>query len=390
MDDSRAAGPGKVGLAAGGGDDGGDKIHGGEDCLLADDVAVMILKKIAADKNILNLRIGNGDIDSAGRLRLGMRACDAGNANAKLCAGLLSCADCHLGGDRTGINGIVFDGVRLDRNKVHFGGGRVSDKAVLHNLRRARNGGEGRGKKAGGAAFGGRDVKRFGLKQGDKLLGGLRDRIHDKTPLNGRMYARVERPGFFILIEQNEEQPGSEDLEGVEKLIGCERDGEVVRFFVIDQGMDAGVGEDRRSNIDEQVGIIRREEGRNQKGNHDTDRPHEGVLDEGGDVIIGVLFLGGLGGKFHVPPGALLEVGKDTLKVIIGDEMREEHEEKEKKFDGHNHSPALTLHGIKFDSDIKNYKDKADTDKNQYTFIIILFHFSAPFDFSWLLEPERK
>ena len=174
----------------------------------------------------------------------------------------------------------------------------------------------------------------------------------------------MECPGFYILIEQNEEQPGSEDLEGVEKLIGCERDGEVVRFFVIDQGMDAGVGEDRRSNIDEQVGIIRREEGRNQKGNHDTDRPHEGVLDEGGDVIRGVLFLGGLGGKFHVPPGALFEVSKDTLEVIIGDEMREEQEEKEKKFDGHKNSPALTLHVIKFDSDIKNYKDKTDADKD--------------------------
>ena len=165
MNDGRAAGPGEVGLTAGGGDDGGDKIHSSEDCLLADDVAIMILKKIAADKNILSLRIGNGDIDSAGGLRIGMRACDAGDANAKLCAGLLSCADCHLGGDRTGINGIVFDSVRLDRDKVHFGGGRVGDKAVLHNLRRAGNGGEGRGEKAGGAAFGSRDVKRFGLQQ---------------------------------------------------------------------------------------------------------------------------------------------------------------------------------------------------------------------------------
>lgn len=56
----------------------------------------------------------------------------------------------------------------------------------------------------------------------------------------------------------------------------------------------------------------------------------------------------------------------------------------------HNDSPALILHGVEFDSDIKNYKNKADTDKNQGTFIIILFHFSAPFDFSWLPEPERK
>ena len=144
---------------------------------------------------------------------------------------------------------------------------------------------------------------------------------------------------FFGLIGQNEEQPGGEDLEGVEELIGCEGDGEFVRFFVIDQGMNAGIGENGRREIDEQARIVRREEGGNQKGNYDTDRPHEGVLDEGGDVIIGVLFLGGLGGKFHVPPGALLEVGKDTLEVIIGNEVGEKHKEKEKKFDGHNHSP---------------------------------------------------
>ena len=198
-------------------------------------------------------------------------------------------------------------------------------------------------------------------------------------------------PGlFFGLIGQNEEQPGEKDLAGMKKLVSGERNGEFIRFFVINQGMDAGVGEDRRSNIDEQVRVVRREEGGNQKGNHDTDRPHEGVLDEGGDVIIGVLFLGGLGGKFHVPPGTLLEVGKDTLEVIIGNEVGEKHKEEEKKFDGHKDSPALILHSVEFDSDIKNYKDKADTDKNQGTFIIILFHFSAPFDFSWLLEPERK
>lgn len=151
----------------------------------------------------------------------------------------------------------------------------------------------------------------------------------------------MECPGFFILIEQNEEQPGGKDLEDVEELIGCEGDGKFVRFFIIDQGMEFGIGENGRREIDEQVRVVRREKSGNQKGNHDTDRPHEGVLDEGGDVIIGVLFLGGLGGKFHVPPGALFEIGKDTLEVIIGDEMREEHEEKEKKFDGHKNSPAL-------------------------------------------------
>nr|DAG67672.1 MAG TPA: hypothetical protein [Caudoviricetes sp.] len=198
MDDGRAAGPGEVGLAAGGGDDGGDKIHSSEDCLLADDVAVMILKKITADKNILNLGIGHGDIDSAGRLRFRMRTCNAGDANAKLCAGLLSCADCHLGGDRTGINSVILDGVRFDRDKVHFGSGRVSNKAVLHNTGCAGDAGERGREETGGAAFGSRDVKRFGFEQINKLLGGLRDRIHDKAPLNGRMYARVLRPWFLF------------------------------------------------------------------------------------------------------------------------------------------------------------------------------------------------
>ena len=198
MDDGRTAGPGKVGLAAGGSDDGGDKIHSSEDCLLADDVAVMILKKITADKNILNLGIGNGDIDGAGRLRIGMRACDAGDANAKLCAGLLSCADCHLGGDRTGINGIILDGIRFDRDKVRFGSGRVSDKAILHNAGCAGDAGERGREETCGAAFGSRDVKEFGFEQINKLLGGLRDRIHDKAPLNGRMYARVLRPWFLF------------------------------------------------------------------------------------------------------------------------------------------------------------------------------------------------
>ena len=87
MDNGGAAGPSKVGLAAGGSDDGGDKIHSSKDGFLADDVAVVILKKIAANENILDLRIGHGDIDSAGRLRFRMRACNSGDTNAKLCAG---------------------------------------------------------------------------------------------------------------------------------------------------------------------------------------------------------------------------------------------------------------------------------------------------------------
>lgn len=45
MDNGGAAGPGKVGLAAGRSDNGGDKIHGSKYGFLADDVAVVILKK---------------------------------------------------------------------------------------------------------------------------------------------------------------------------------------------------------------------------------------------------------------------------------------------------------------------------------------------------------
>ena len=142
MDNGGAAGPGKVGLAAGGSDDGGDKIHSSKDGFLTDDVRVVILKKIAADENILDLRIGHGDIDSAGRLRFCMRTCNAGDANAKLCARFLSCADCHLSGDRTGINSVILDGVRLDRDKVHFGSGRVGDKEILHKAGCAGDTGE--------------------------------------------------------------------------------------------------------------------------------------------------------------------------------------------------------------------------------------------------------
>lgn len=114
------------------------------------------------------------------------------------------------------------------------------------------------------------------------------------------------------------------------------------------------------------------------------------MFDEGGDVINRIVFLNEFLGVLEVPPQTLLEISKDALEIVIGNEVGEEHEEEKKKFDGHKDSPTLILHGVEFDSDIKNYKNKADTDKNQGTFIIILFHFSAPFDFSWLPEPERK
>ena len=114
------------------------------------------------------------------------------------------------------------------------------------------------------------------------------------------------------------------------------------------------------------------------------------MLDESGDVINRIVFLNEYLGVLEVPPETLLEISEDALKIVIGNEVGEKHKEEEKKFDEHNNSPALILHGVEFDSDIKNYKDKADTDKNQGAFIIILFHFSTPFDFSWLPEPERK
>jgi hypothetical protein len=114
------------------------------------------------------------------------------------------------------------------------------------------------------------------------------------------------------------------------------------------------------------------------------------MFDESGDVINRIVFLNEYLGVLEVPPQALLEIGEDALEVVIGNEVGEKHKEEEKKFDEHNDSPALILHGVEFDSNIKNYKDKADTDKNHGTFIIILFHFCAPFDFSWLLGPERK
>lgn len=70
------------------------------------------------------------------------------------------------------------------------------------------------------------------------------------------------------------------------------------------------------------------------------------MLDEGSDIINGIVFLNEFLGKLEVPPGALLEIGEDSLEVVIGNEVGEEHKEKEKKFDGHNHSPALTIHGL--------------------------------------------
>ena len=114
------------------------------------------------------------------------------------------------------------------------------------------------------------------------------------------------------------------------------------------------------------------------------------MLDEGSDVINRIMLLNEYLGVLEIPPQTLLEISEDALEIVIGNEVEEEHKKEEKKFDGHKDSPALILHGVEFDSDIKDYKDKADTDKNHGAFIIILFHFSAPFDFSWLPEPERK
>lgn len=271
MDNGGTAGPSKVGLAAGGSDDGGDKIHGSKDGFLTDDVAVVILKKIAANENILDLRIGHGDIDSAGRLRFCMRTCNAGDANAKLCAGFLSCADCHLGSDRTGINSIILDGVRFDRDKVHFGSGRVSDKAVLHNAGCAGDTGERGREESGSAAFSSRDVKRFGFEQLNKLLGGLRDRIHKQRSFEWEDVRQGFATLVFIfLIEQNEEQPGKKDLADMKELVGGKRDRTFVRFLVIDNSMKTGIGKNGGTEIDNCMRIIGEEQRINQKRNRNA------------------------------------------------------------------------------------------------------------------------
>lgn len=99
------------------------------------------------------------------------------------------------------------------------------------------------------------------------------------------------------------------------------------------------------------------------------------MLDEGGDVINRIMFLNEHLEVLEVPPQTLLEIGEDALEIVIGNEVGEKHKEEEKKFDEHNHSPALILHGVEFDSDIENHKDKADTDKNQGA----LYHYSFSF-----------
>lgn len=266
MDDGGTAGPGKVGLAAGRSDNGGDKIHGSKDGFLTDDVAVVIPKKIAANENILDLRIGYGDIDSADRLRFCMRTCNAGDTNAKLCAGFLSCADCHLGGDRTGINSVILDGVRFDRDKVRFGSGRVSDKTVLHNAGCAGDAGKRGREEAGGAAFGSTDVKRFGFEQLNKLLGGLRDRIHKQRSFEWEDVRQGFATLVFIfLIGQNEEQPGKKDLTGMKELVGGKRDRTFVCFLVVNNSMKTGISKNGGTEIGNCMGVIRNEQRVNQK-----------------------------------------------------------------------------------------------------------------------------
>lgn len=70
------------------------------------------------------------------------------------------------------------------------------------------------------------------------------------------------------------------------------------------------------------------------------------MFDEGGDVINRIVFLNEHLGVLEVPPQTLLEIGKDALEIVIGNEVREKHEEEENKFDGHNDSLALTIHGL--------------------------------------------
>ena len=65
------------------------------------------------------------------------------------------------------------------------------------------------------------------------------------------------------------------------------------------------------------------------------------MFDEGGDVINRIVFLNEHLGVLEVPPQTLLEIGEDTLKIVIGNEVGENHKEEEEKFDGHKNSPAL-------------------------------------------------
>ena len=65
------------------------------------------------------------------------------------------------------------------------------------------------------------------------------------------------------------------------------------------------------------------------------------MFDESGDVINRIVFLNEFLGVLEVPPQTLLEIGEDALEIVIGNEVGEEHEEEEKKFDGHKDSPAL-------------------------------------------------
>nr|DAG67670.1 MAG TPA: hypothetical protein [Caudoviricetes sp.] len=65
------------------------------------------------------------------------------------------------------------------------------------------------------------------------------------------------------------------------------------------------------------------------------------MLDESGDVINRIMLLNEYLGVLEVPPQTLLEIGEDSLEIVIGNEVGEEHKEEEKKFDGHKNSPAL-------------------------------------------------
>lgn len=65
------------------------------------------------------------------------------------------------------------------------------------------------------------------------------------------------------------------------------------------------------------------------------------MLDESGDVINRIMLLNEHLGVLEVTPQTLLEIGEDSLEVVIGNDVGEKHKEEEKKFDGHKNSPAL-------------------------------------------------
>lgn len=77
-------------------------------------------------------------------------------------------------------------------------------------------------------------------------------------------------PGFYFLMEQNEEQPGKKDLADMKELVGGKRNSTFVCFLVVDNSMKTGIGKNGGTEIDNCMGIIGEEQRINQKRNYDA------------------------------------------------------------------------------------------------------------------------